>query len=129
MSHTLLLIFFFLIFSFVLDLKEKNPGDLWHEFPHCAVNAQLLYQLVQSWGWAKKKGYCRAILCDEFMLSPKMRLQIVLLNPVFKELQFVWDQKSTDNSMFCYALNRGKSPYKSQRKYITEQQSQYSALK
>lgn len=55
MSHTLLLIFFFLIFSFVLDLKEKNPGDLWHEFPHCAVNAQLLYQLVQSWGWAKKR--------------------------------------------------------------------------
>lgn len=55
MSHTLLLIFFFLIFSSVLDLKEKNPGDLWHEFPHCAINAQLLYQLVQSWGWAKKK--------------------------------------------------------------------------
>lgn len=85
-------------------------------------------------GLSKKKRFRRAKLCSDFILSPKLKLQIVKLFlkncSLSKDKKWTLVQGSSDYSMFCYAL---KSEFscnsQRQKKCLTEQQFQYSVLK
>lgn len=79
MSHTLLLIFLLFIFSCVLDLKEKFQETRGTSFlSYSTLSRHNGYPTGSSSpGAQQKKRYCGAKLCSDFMLSSKLRLQMV----------------------------------------------------